>query len=139
MLQRLGAVLVVAGLLAGVPAGLANAASGRATASDKAQASKGLLVLSDLPTGWSSSSTSSTSSGNFTGAPQLARCIGVPTQLIQNTPPRVESPSFPHSSGTQQLQHPISIYPPARYASAEFAALSSRKTAGCLTALLNAT
>src|SRR5580700_8429431 len=94
MRQRLGAALVVAGLLAGVPAGLANAASGRATASDKAQATKGLLVLSDLPKGWSASSTSSTSSGNFTGAPQLARCIGVPTQLIQNTPPRVDSPSF---------------------------------------------
>ena len=96
-------------------------------------------MLSDLPAGWTSSPSSSPSSGagSFTGAPQLASCIGVPTQLIVTTPPEVNSPQFQNRGGSQTVQNSISIYPSAKYARQEFAAVSSRKTPGCISALLN--
>jgi hypothetical protein len=133
-----GAHHAVAGIIAvALVVGTASLA-GASTASQRAQARKALLVLSDLPKGWTSTPSTNTGSGNFTGAPQLASCIGVPTQLIQNTPPQVDSPQFQTKSGSGNVQNTISIYPSAKYAQEEFAALSSKKTPGCITALLNA-
>ena len=137
--------LLVAASLAGVVtavlsmAGGAGPAAAAATSAQTAQAKKALLVLSDLPAGWTSSPSSSPSSGagSFTGAPQLASCIGVPTQLIVTTLPEVNSPQFQNRGGSQIVQNSISIYPSAKYARQEFAAVSSRKTPGCISALLN--
>jgi hypothetical protein len=108
-----------------------------ASGSQTAQARKALVVLSDLPAGWTSSPSTSSGGGNFTGAPQLARCIGVPTQLIVSAPPKVDSPQFQDKSGTQVVQDAISIYPSAKYAQQEFAAVSSRKTPACIGELFN--
>jgi len=141
-----GAGLLVVGVLFGVftavlstvaVAGLAGLAGAAATSAQTAQAKKALLELSDLPAGWTSSPSSSSGAGSFSGAPQLASCIGVPTQLIVTTPPEVDSPQFENRGGTQIVQDSISIYPSAKYARQEFAAVSSRKTPGCISALLN--
>jgi hypothetical protein len=79
----------------------------------------------------------STSAGSFTGASQLAKCMGVPTKLIANNPPRVLSPLFSDQGGSELVQDTISIYPSAAYARAVFAAISSHKAAGCISAELN--
>jgi hypothetical protein len=76
-------------------------------------------------------------SGSFTGSPQLASCIGEPTQLTQYTPPQVDSPRFQDKNGSEVVENSISIYPSAKYAQEEYAALSSHKTAGCISALFN--
>jgi hypothetical protein len=126
--------VAVGGLLAAagsVPAGAA------ATAGQKAQAKKALVALSDLPKGWTSSPVPSTSASSFTGATQLAKCIGVPTKLIANNPPRVLSPLFSDQGGSELVQDTISIYPSAAYARAVFAAISSDKAAGCIASELN--
>jgi hypothetical protein len=126
--------VAVGGLLAAAGSGLAGAA---ATAGQKAQAKKALVALSDLPSGWTSSQVPSTSAGSFTGAPQLARCMGVPTKLIANNPPRVVSPLFEDPGRSELVQDTISIYPSTAYANAVFAAISSHKAAGCIGSLMN--
>jgi hypothetical protein len=125
--------VAVGGLLSVVGSGLAGAA---ATAAQKAQAKKALVALSDLPKGWTSSPVPSTSASS-TGATQLATCMGVPTKLIANNPPRVLSPLFSDQGGSELVQDTISIYPSAAYARAVFAAISSNKAAGCIGSELN--
>jgi hypothetical protein len=132
--RRTGIGLVIGGLLAGTGPGLAGAA---VTAGQESQAKKALVSISDLPEGWTASAVPSTSAGTFTGAPQLAKCMGVPTKLIANNPPRVVSPLFRGQGGSELVQDTISIYPSTAYAKAVFAAISSRKAAGCISSLMN--
>ena len=133
--RRISIGVAIGGLLVAAGSGVAGAA---ATAAQKAEAKKALVVLSDLPGGWTSSAVPSTSASSFTGAPQLAKCIGVPTKLIANNPPRVASPLFQDPGGSELVQDTVSIYPSAAYAKAVFAAISSHRAAGCMSSLLNA-
>jgi hypothetical protein len=134
--RRLGIGLAVGGLAAGAVSGAAGAA---ATTKEKAQAKSALVALSDLPQGWTSSAVPSTSASGtgFTGGPQLARCLGVPTKLVTSNPPKELSPLFSNPGGSELVQDTISIYPSAAYANAVFDAVSSRKSAGCIAAELN--
>jgi hypothetical protein len=134
--RGLALMMVAGGLVMGVTTGAAGAAS-TATAAQKAQAEKALLVLSDLPAGWTSTQATTTSGGGFTGAPQLARCIGVPAKLIQSVPPQVNSAQFSSASGADTVQDSISIYPSSAYANEEYTAVASSKTPHCLTSLFN--
>ena len=99
-------------------------------------AKDGLLVLSDMPRGWTSTK-SSNGDSSFSGATQLASCIGVPASVITDSPPGASSPDF--SSKNQQLMvyDNVSIYPSAKAAQADFSSLASPKTPRCLTAALN--
>jgi hypothetical protein len=108
-----------------------------ATPAQKAQAEKALLVPSDLPAGWTSSASTTVSGAGFTGAPELARCIGVPTNLIKVQPPQVNSLQFSDKGGSEQVQNTISMFPSASYAREEYAAVASHKTPHCLSALFN--
>jgi hypothetical protein len=134
--RRLGIGLAVGGLAAGAVSASAGAA---ATAKEKAQAKSALVALPDLPHGWTSSAVPSTSASGtgFTGGPQLARCLGVPTKLVTSNPPKELSPLFSNPGGSELVQDTISIYPSASYANAVFDAVSSRKSAGCIAAELN--
>ncbi len=138
--RRMGIGVVIGGLIAGAGAGAGLAtglAGAAATTAQKAQAKKALVSISDLPSGWTSSAVPSTSAGTFSGAPQLAKCMGVPTKLIANNPPRVLSPLFRGAGGSELVQDTISIYPSAAYAKAVFTAISSHKAAGCISSLMN--
>jgi hypothetical protein len=105
---------------------------------NKAQAKKDLLVLSDMPTGWKTEKGSSSGgSGGIPGAKQLAGCIGVSSKLINSNPPEVDSPYFENASGSLEVQDTVSTFGSAKVAKAELAALSNAKTPGCMTTLLN--
>jgi len=134
--RRLGIGLAVGGLAAGAVSGSAGAA---ATAKEKAQAKGALVVLSDLPHGWTASPVPSTSASGtgFTGGPELARCLGVSTKLVTSNPPKQLSPLYSNPGGSELVQDTISIYPSAAYAHSVFDAVSSRKSAGCIAAELN--
>jgi hypothetical protein len=116
--RRLGIGLAVGGLTAGAVSASAGAAP---TAKEKAQAKSALVSLSDLPHGWTSSAVPSTSASGtgFTGGPQLARCLGVPTKLVTANPPKELSPLFSNPGGSELVQDTISIYPSAAYIAAE--------------------
>jgi hypothetical protein len=118
-------------------AGAAGAVGSGATPAQTAQAKKALLVPSDLPAGWTSSASTTVSGAGFTGAPQLAHCIGVPANLIKVQPPQVNSLQFSDKGGSEQVQNTISIFPSSSYAREEYAAVASHKTPHCLSALFN--
>jgi hypothetical protein len=101
-----------------------------------AKAKKSLLVLSDLPKGW----TSSKSSGNnspFPGAAQLASCIGVPTRIITYNAPSVYSPEFDSKNQLLSAQDSVQVYSSSRAAQADFNSLANAKTPACMTSDLN--
>jgi hypothetical protein len=131
---RVGTAIVLAGL-----AGAADAAGAGAspTPAQKEQARHDLLTLADMPAGWTSSPSTNSNSGSFTGAPQLASCIGVPTKYIATTPPEVDSPQFQNKGGTDMVQDSISFFPSVKFAQEEYVAITSKKTPGCLTTFLN--
>jgi hypothetical protein len=128
--------LAVGGLAAGAASGSAGAA---ASAKEKAQAKSALVALSDLPHGWTASAVPNTSASGtgFTGGSTLAKCLGVPTKLVTNNPPKELSPLYSNPGGSELVQDTISIYSSAAYANAVFDAVSSRKAAGCIAAELN--
>ncbi len=140
--RRVGAVArtcvatcVTGGLAMGMLAGAIDAASAH-SAPPPGQAKKALLVLSDLPSGWTSTKSSSNNS-SFPGAAQLARCLGVPTRIITENPPTANSPEFDSANQLQSVNDSVSIYPSVKAARVDFASLANPKTPSCLTQVLN--
>jgi Protein of unknown function (DUF2510) len=95
-----------------------------------------LLVLSDMPRGWTSTKSTNNNSA-IPGAAQLASCIGVPTSVITDNPPGASSPDFNSKNEQLMVDDNVSIYPSARAAQADFSSLANAKTPSCLTAALN--
>ena len=130
--------LVAAGLLFGSVLGAvagatpAGARPGSGSAS-LAQARKALLVLSDLPAGWTTGK--NTNNNTNVGDTQLAHCIGVATSLIAENPPSVNSPQFQDKQGTLIVNDNVTVFPSAKNAAAELAIGSNPKTPGCMTSL----
>ena len=106
------AVCLSGGLAIGILAGTADAASAH-NASPLGQAKKALLMLSDLPSGWTSTKSSNNNS-SFPGAAQLAGCLGVPTSVITNNPPTANSPDFDSKSQLQTVGDSVSTTPRLR-------------------------
>ena len=123
--------VVAVGTLAGTAA-----TAGAHSAPPLRQAKSALLVLSDLPGGWTSTKSPGNSS-SFPGTAQLARCLGVPTSVVADSPPTVNSPQFDSRSQLQTVDDSVSIYPSAKAARADFASLADPKTPSCLTQVLN--
>jgi hypothetical protein len=129
------AACITGGLAIGMLAGTTVAASAH-TAPLLGQAKRALLVLSDMPSGWTSTKSSNNNS-TFPGAAQLAGCLGVPTSVITDNPPTVSSPEFDSKNHLQTVNDNVSIYPSVKAAQADFASLANPKTPSCLTQVLN--
>ncbi len=126
----LGAGLALA-ILVATPA----VASARAS-SPLDQARQELLVASDLPTGWTSTPSSNNNS-SFPGAAQLAKCLGISSSIITHNPPTANSPEFDSQDQLESVSDSVSVYPSAKAARADHAALANAKTPACLTQALN--
>jgi hypothetical protein len=126
-------VVIASGILLGV---LSTAAGAGAVS---AQAKKHLLVLSDMPKGWSTEKGTNNNSGsnNFPGAKQLAGCIGVPVSLITSNPPQANSPYFENKSGSLEVQDTVSVFPSAKNAQAQYRAIDNAKTPSCVASIMN--
>jgi len=125
----------MAGLSLSLLAGTAGVA-GASNSSQIAQAKKDLLVLKDMPKGWTSSK-SGNNNNSTPGAAQLARCLGIPVSVINESPPTAYSREF--SSKNQQLtvSDNVSIYPSAKAAKADFDIFTNPKSSTCLTSNYN--
>jgi hypothetical protein len=135
---RAPTVIVVVLLALSLTMGTQVAGAGASTASNKAQAKKLLLTLSDMPKGWKKEKGSGGSgSSSLPGATQLASCIGVPSSLITSNPPEVDSPYYENKSGSLEVQDSISVFPSAKAASEQLDALANSKTPACMTTLMN--
>lgn len=112
----------------------AGASSGSSHADSLTQARKDLLVLSDMPAGWTSTKNPNDSNSTV-GDTQLARCIGVSTSLISENPPSVNSRQFQDKQGTLIVADNVTVFPSAKNAAAEYAIGANPKMPGCMTAV----
>jgi len=106
------AACLAGGLAMGLLAGTTVAASAHSSPLI-GQAKRDLLVLSDLPSGWTSTKSSNNNS-SFPGAAQLASCLGVPKSIITNNPPTASSPEFDSKNHLQSVNDSVQIYPSAK-------------------------
>jgi hypothetical protein len=113
----------------------AGATSDSSQAASLAQARKDLLVLSDMPAGWTSTKNPNANNNSSLGNKQLAHCIGVSSSLIAENPPSVYSPQFQNSDGTLTVADSVAVFPSTKNATAEYAVGSNPKFPSCLTAL----
>jgi hypothetical protein len=113
----------------------ASSSSGSSKAASLAQARKDLLVLSDLPAGWTSTKNPNANNNSSLGNKQLAHCIGVSAALIAENPPSVYSPQFQSSDGTLTVADSVAVFPSTKNATAEYGVGSNPKFPSCLTAL----
>jgi hypothetical protein len=131
--HRSATAFVAAALLAGGALGALAAPAG-ATSAQLTQARKMLLVLGDMPSGWTKSKHTNNGNNNV-GAQQLARCIGVASALISENPPSVNSPEFQDKQGVLTVDDNVTVFPSAKNAAAEYATVINPKTPSCMTAL----
>jgi hypothetical protein len=135
----LAAKSIIAGLLAALAIFFFEGTAGAAKPNDAPQlskAKKSLLVLADMPKGWTSSKASNSNSP-FPGAAQLASCIGVPASVITYNAPSVSSPDFDSKNQLLNVDDSVQVYRSSKAAQADFASLANAKTPSCMTADLN--
>ena len=63
---------------------------------------------------------------------KLAGCVGVPARVARVAPTKVNSPDFTSADQVDAVEDSVSVYPSVAQAKAEYAALSSTKTTGCM-------
>ena len=103
-------------------------------AHELAQAHKALLVLADLPAGWTSTKNTSNDNNNV-GTTQLAHCIGVAANLVAENPPSVNSPQIQDKQGLLMVTDNVTVFPSTANTAAEYAIVTNAKTPGCMTTL----
>jgi hypothetical protein len=128
-----------AGLILTLVAGTAGVA-GAKTSAKLTEAKKHLLVLSDMPKGWTTEKgTGGTGNGtNFPGAAALAGCIGIDPSLITQNPPEIDSPYYESKDQSMEVQDSVSVFPSAKNANASLAAIANAKTPACMSTAMNA-
>ncbi len=129
---------VLVGLVAAGTLGLAMlgsvAAPAAASSPNLAQARKALLVLADMPAGWTSAKNTNTANSTL-GDAQLAKCVGVARSLISENPPSVNSREFQGEQGTMLVADNVTVFPSLKNAATEYALSKNPKMAGCMTRL----
>ncbi|HEY3843321.1 MAG TPA: hypothetical protein VGL48_08715 [Acidimicrobiales bacterium] len=133
------AATTVTATTATLTATLTATAAGASKASEKAEAKTHLLVLKDMPKGWTTESGSSGSNGpnNFPGVKQLAACIGVPSSLLSGNPPEADGPYYQSKDQALEVQDSVSVFPSVKNARQQLAAISNTKTPGCTATIMN--
>jgi hypothetical protein len=105
-----------------------------------AEAKKHVLTLAAMPKGWKIEPGSTYSTGknnNFPGQEQLASCIGVPAALIKANFPEEDSPYYQNKDGSLEVLDAVTVFPSARIAKTQYAAIAGSKTPRCYAALMN--
>jgi hypothetical protein len=133
--SRVASALAATGLL-GVTllVSLAPPAGASSGSDSMTQARKDLLVLSDMPAGWTSTKNPNNSNSTL-GDKQLASCIGVSMSLVSENPPSVNSRQFQNKQGTLTVADNVTVFPSAKNAAAEYAIGDNPKMPGCMTAV----
>jgi hypothetical protein len=121
------------GRLTGGGSALADAST-RPTIASKtvARGSAALLVVSDLPSGWTAGGAGAAPTRETPWSPKLARCVGVPARVAAVAPTKVNSPNFTSADQVDAVEDSVSVYSSGAQARAEYAALASTRTTGCM-------
>ena len=91
-----------------------------------------LLRLSDLPSGWTSGNSAASPTRVTPWSSRLAKCVGIPARVAKEAPTKVNSPDFTSADQVDAVEDSVSVYPSAAQAQAEYTALASSKTTGCM-------
>jgi hypothetical protein len=137
-----GALVVVFGAASACGSTSVPGSSGPGTttpskAADLALARKGLIVLSDLPSGWTASGKVTSGSGS-SGGPSLAKiaaCLGVSTAELKENWPTENSPTFNSADGNSTVSDEVEAFPTRAQAATDYATFSNPKTPGCITTI----
>jgi type II secretory pathway pseudopilin PulG len=133
VVTTLGVALVVVGLLGAgaVPTAVASTA-------DQELAKTGVLVQSDFPSGWTSSTRGQTSDSALDAAAgKVSACAPFRAfSTANNRNPRAKSPNFDHVQSN--VTNSVSVYPSAAKAKAAMHTFSDPRMADCLDALYRA-
>ncbi len=97
-----------------------------------ARGTAALLRLSDLPSGWTAGGTPAAPTRVTPWSSKLARCVGVPARVVAVAPTKVNSADFTSTGQVDAVEDSVSVYTSAAQARAEYAALASSKTTGCM-------
>jgi len=89
-------------------------------------------TLADLPSGWTSAGTAASPTRVTPWFSKLATCVGIPARVSDVAPTKVNSPDFTSDDRVDAVEDSVSVYPSAAQAQAEYAALASSKTTGCM-------
>jgi hypothetical protein len=108
------------------------AVAATATAAAAARGAHALIGLSDLPSGWASGGTPAAPTHVSPWSPQLATCVGISSRIAAVAPTKVVSPDFTSANRLLAVEDSVSVYPSAALARAQYAAMASTKTAGCM-------
>jgi hypothetical protein len=130
---------IVAGALSWAAAGSSVAGAASSQAVTTAQAKTHLLVVSDLPKGWSKESgTANTQNGAYPAGSGYVSCLGAAANVPTTVPPETDTPYYQNKDGSLEIQDAISVFKTSSAAKSSFAALANPAYAACLTNALNA-
>jgi len=125
---------LIGGVVMAIPTGRAGAASPHSVV--QTAAAKSLLVLSDMPSGWTSTKSSNDNSP-IPGSAQIAHCLGVPVSHITYNPPMVNSREFDSKNGLLSVDDSVSVFPSAKAARADIKTDEKENSTACLSANFN--
>jgi len=125
------ALIVITGTLFGFVA----SATTSSRKADVALARKALVVLSDFPTGWTT--TPYSNSGGTPGLKQIAACLHVPVSIVNYNPPVANSPNFNDNANTLQVQDSVDVFPNVEVAMQQFDLFASGKSLSCVIDVFN--
>lgn len=110
----------------------------RSKAADLALAKKGLIVLGDLPGGWTATGkvTAGSGSGNDVPTTKIAACLGIDKSEITTQWPTENSPTFADAQGRSAVTDQVETFPSAARAGTDFSTFSNARTPSCITTVL---
>jgi hypothetical protein len=115
----------------------ASAHAGADSSRTAALGTAALLRLSDLPTGWKAGSSAAAPTRVTPWSPKLASCVGISKRLAAVAPIKVNSPDFTSADEVDAVEDSVSVYASAAQAKAEYAALASSRTTGCMHSVIS--
>jgi hypothetical protein len=120
-------------LAASAPAAVAPAPTG-----DQGAAQRSLLLISDLPSGWTAAPATPSTPDDAALNARMASCLGVPVSQLSPNVESADTPEFDAPGGLPTVQDSVQVFPSTTSASADFGLASSPKTPSCFTDVLGA-
>jgi hypothetical protein len=96
-----------------------------------------LIVLGDLPSGWTSGGKVTAGSGSGDNVPisKIASCLGVDKAEIKSNVPTENSPLFSRQSDGSTIGDEVETFPSAGAARTDYSTFSNPKTPGCISSI----
>jgi hypothetical protein len=117
-------------------AGIAATAGAAGKSATLATARQALLVRSDFPSGWTTSSGGGNSPSNI-GIAQMSGCLGVPAKVVKYNPPTANSPEFDQNNSGFTVDDNVAVFPSVKVATQQFNIFGSSLSATCIARAFN--